>query len=74
MAGTGVIRGRVVAVDGRVLPGAIVHLASDGDDNFEEQVPAAVTDADGRYEFQRLGTRDAAESHQAAVQFHFCVA
>jgi protocatechuate 3,4-dioxygenase beta subunit len=52
--GAGVIRGRVVTIDGRVLPNTIVQLEFDGPGNY---YPPAVTDADGRYEFQRLGTR-----------------
>jgi hypothetical protein len=50
---TGVIRGRVVAIDGRVLPQTIVRLEMDAPGSIN--YPAAITDPEGRYEFQRLG-------------------
>jgi Carboxypeptidase regulatory-like domain len=53
--GTGVIRGRVVAGDGQVLPDTIVRLEMDAPGSIG--YPAAVTDAQGRFEFQRLGLR-----------------
>jgi protocatechuate 3,4-dioxygenase beta subunit len=53
--GTGLIRGRVVATDGRAVPHAIVRMEVDteGSDVF----PVAVTDEQGRYEFRQLGAR-----------------
>jgi hypothetical protein len=54
-SGTGVIRGRVSATDGRVLPHAIVRLDVDGPGS--NVFPAAVTDIEGRFEFQRLVAR-----------------
>ena len=48
---SGTIRGRVLAADGRVLPRAIVNLYADPPHG---RIPGAITDADGRFEFQQL--------------------
>ena len=45
------IRGRVVADDGRPLSQALVRLQSD---DYPSLIPAAITDQDGQYEFQKL--------------------
>jgi len=47
-----VIRGRITSSDGRLVSKANVRLESNGQ---AVRIPAAITDEQGRYEFQRLG-------------------